>query len=327
MHSQTGADVVSKRSDRLTMRVAEWVFEQSKARLARHRDAGMAMRLFGIDGDPDVAYRSSSVHSLFRDSVHPDNLDPLLVLTGPDLRRAADPQEADVALEVLQELAAAVGQSQVRFGSPTSDGGTRVLFGYGNEGDDNRLIRTAEPIELPFYWELEDVGDHLAYRYVRGKGKVGRPLWRIVERRGNVPYTPELSHGDQLLKTDYLLVTRVRNYLGGDWQSGNFIVSFAGAHGTGTRAVELLAFDRKALAAAYNDLRRLAKRAGLRTGVPECFQLLFEVKIENDPEIGSRGTKLQLVGSELIPNDEEQWKYASRCVAPALAEWQSVRLP
>ncbi len=316
----TGADVATRQADKLSLRVVDWVVAEAKTRLLRRRDATAAKRLLQIDQDPEVAYRSASVHSLFRDGVHPDNFDPLVAFVGDDLSRARDPADLRVDLEVLEQLSVPLGQSQVRFGSPTSDGGTRVLFGYGGEGESNRLIRKVEPFEMPFRWELEDVGERLAYRYVRGKGKVGRPLWRIVGGKDNTPYAPE-PREDGLLKTDYLLVTRVPNYLGDGRLAGKFIVNFGGAHGTGTRAVELLVGNRKELARAHNSLRDLARRARLQSELPRCFQLLFEIGgIEHDPQLGSRGTEIRLLGSGLIEDNDNQWKDAARLIRPALEE-------
>jgi hypothetical protein len=316
----TGADVASNQATTLSLRVADWLLREAKGRVMRRLDAGAAKQILGIDGDPEIAYRSASVHSLYHDAVHPDNLDPLMALVGGDLMRGVDPDDATTNLEVLQELEVPIGQSQVRFGSPTSDGGARVLFGYGKEGESNRLIRTVEPIELPFYWELEDVGDDLAFRFVRGKGKVGRPLWRIVESPSKHSHIPEIS-SEGMLKTDYLLVTRVRNYFSEGWLAGKFVTSFGGAHGTGTRAVELLAGDRRELAKVRVTLKDLAKQAGLQSEVPPCFQLLFEVEIDNDEKRGSRGRRIRLVGQALIDNSDEHWKRAAECIAPARAEW------
>jgi hypothetical protein len=316
----TGADVASSQATTLTLRVADWFLREARSRVTRRLDAHAAKQILGIDGDPEIAYRSASVHSLYHDAVHPDNLDPLIALVGSDLLRGDDPNDATANLEVVQELEVPIGQSQVRFGSPTSDGGTRILFGYGEEGENNRLIRTTEPLELPFYWELEDVGDDLAFRFVRGKGKVGRPLWRIVESRTAHSHIPEID-SEKMLKTDYLLVTRVRNYLSEGWLAGKFVTSFGGAHGTGTRAAELLAADRRELAKVRVALRELAKQAGLQQEAPPCFQLLFEVDIDNDEKRGSRGRKIRLVAQALIDNSDEHWKSAANCIAPARNEW------
>lgn len=312
------------------MRVADWLMQQVKDEFRRSRDAAAAKEILGIRGTPDIAYRSASVHSQYRQGVHPDNLDPLLSFVGDDIRRAFDPADGSFSLEVKDQLAVPIGQSQVRFGSPTSDGGTRVLFGYGDEGEQNRLRRKSTPLHLPFYWELDDVGDDLVYRYIQGKGKVGRPLWRIVERRDEGgkkhPHIPEVGL-DGMLRTDFLLVTRVRNYLGDNWQGGSFVVSFGGAHGTGTRAVQLLVRDQEELARVYRALKRLARREGLSSDVPPCFQLLFAVEVKNDPKLGSFGRRIRLVGEALIENDEEQWKQAARLVRPALEDWQRAPKP
>jgi hypothetical protein len=88
----------------------------------------------------------------------------------------------------------------------------------------------------------------------------------------------------------------------------------------------LLVGNQRELARAYNSLRDLAKRAGLQTELPQCFQLLFEIgEIKHDPEVGSHGTEIRLLSSALIEDDDSQWKDAARLIRPALDEWQAGR--
>lgn len=131
-----------------------------------------------------------------------------------------------------------------------------------------------------------------------------RPNWRIAGPSGL--YVPRVDE-DGLLQEDYLLVTRARNYLStGSIDAGHYIVSFGGAHGTGTRALSILYRDRTIL-------RKLSDQLRAR---PASFQFLLRVgDIAHDPVNGSHARSLELVGDAMIlPDSDSIWRTAQESV-------------
>jgi len=149
---------------------------------------------------------------------------------------------------------------------------------------------------------------------VPGKGIVERPNWRIegsAGRSGGIPQTD--SQG--MLQTDYLLITRIRNFVSDAARdSGQFILSIGGAHGTATRAIACLLRDKSTLGA-------IAEGVG---GNAQNFQLLLLVSgLRHSPRSGTVGTKVQLVGApELLGDTAERWRHARQTFLRNLADWE-----
>jgi hypothetical protein len=243
---------------------------------------------------------------------HPDNANAVAIASSYDAHEAdrrKELVEADI-VEVSEE------QSMVLLGSPTAEGFSRVLFGYSRAGPEDSLRQTEAPLDLPFRWELDAAQiDAKAYRYVRDRGLVSRPNWRVVDQRTGHLYIPETRNEDHLLVTDYLLVTRLRNFATqAALDSGHYVVSFGGTHGTGTRAIDLVLSDRSVLRKVSQALR------GKRDVV--AYQLLFAVgNMLHDPDRGTRARKIDLVDAVLLDDSEERWRTAQSVIRPRLAEW------
>jgi hypothetical protein len=289
-----------------------WRHMQLREREAEATRAARA--LLGIGSPGEVAYRHSSTHSDFTPGkFHPDNTDALSAAADLDIVRAG----RDGRLRLLDRSGVVdVEKSMVLIGSPVAEALSRDLFGYQPaEGLDNGLRLTQSPVDLPFRWQLDPEGidpGATATRFVRGHGPAARPNWRIVSERDGRLFIPAVDN-DGWLRTDYLLVTRLRNFITrAAWQRGSFVVSFGGAHGTGTRAVDLLLRDEQLL-------RQIAERLGES---PVAYQLLLEVgQMTHHPKEGTRAHAIRLVAAERIEDNEERWEEANRVAFPGFKGW------
>jgi hypothetical protein len=284
-------------------------------------DVEEAKKLLGLADPKGEAYRSDAVHPLYKlGQIHPDNLAALSVAGSDALIRKPAVQDN------LETDAAA--RSLLLFGSPTSEGLSRIAFDYDRIPGVEGLTRRGGVIDLPYVWELDPnrLGPGRVGRQVPGKGIVERPAWQINDLRGSggrQPLRPEADAAG-MISEDYLLVTRMRNFLSEEALGlGRFLVSFGGAHGTGTRAVELLLRDRKLLANVLECLReKQVQTTGRVGGVPKAYQLLFRVsKIKHGPK-GSIPHALELVDAAILPDRDQVWDLAHRLVLPRLEQWR-----
>src|SRR5215208_99809 len=89
-----------------------------------------ARELLGLDPAPSssAGYRSESVHSLYpeRGKIHPDNEDSLIYVARPHLERARELRQ----LTSEEDLSVALSSDMLLFGSPASEGLSRVVFCY-----------------------------------------------------------------------------------------------------------------------------------------------------------------------------------------------------
>jgi hypothetical protein len=276
----------------------------------RNADVREAKRALGLADPRGEAYRCDAVHPLFTPGeLHPDNRAALLAagsdLLGPDLIR-----RDELAID-------ATDSSLLLFGSPTSEGLSRAVFGYSEIADREGLSLESPQFDLAYAWELdpEQLGDGRVGRFVPGKGLVERPPWRINNLRGGDvrQFTPQ-ADSEGLICNDYLLITRIPNFLSADAESrGQFIVSFGGAHGTGTRAVDLLFQDRNLMSRVIEELkRRYAAENGLVGGIPSAYQLLFGVSGIKHGRAGSIPKALELIDVVILPDHAETWASARR---------------
>jgi hypothetical protein len=237
--------------------------------------------------------------------LHPDNLHGLAAASGNDYKKA----EAAGLLAEADSVSAELEHNLVLIGSPTAEGLSRIIFGYRQDGEDtDSLAAENSPIDLPYRWVISKarVDERaVARRFVAGRGLVKRPNWRITGP--DRIYVPRVDDNG-MLEEDYLLVTKVRNYLStGAVDAGHYIISFGGAHGTGTRALELL-YRNKLI------LRNVAQQ--LRTK-PAAFQILLRVgNIAHDPVNGSRARDVELVGNAMIlPDTDPVWRSAVQSIS------------
>ena len=288
-----------------TVKLATSAANFFSTRSRSEQQASAALALLGLRAEGSRSYRHDSVHSLFDGdrSLHPDNLSALATLAGYDYAAAM----SQGTLVVEEAPSGDADGNIVLIGSPMSEWLSRAVLGYLPDGHGvDSLGLLAPPIDLPWTWALSasDYGSRdVARRYVAGKGLSERPNWRLQGR--SQLYVPQIRNG--LLDDDFLLVTKMRNYVGpGGWRTGHFITSIGGAHGTGTRAVELLVRD-DAL------LRELGSQL---VGLGVCYQALFHVTdIRHDERRGSRARSIQLVGVEKISDDEFAWDTAAAIVS------------
>jgi hypothetical protein len=291
--------------------------EYARRRVAATREAKQALGLHAPEAE---AYRSDAVHPLFTGgAIHPDNRVALHAV-GSDALIGEPTVREDLRVDPFD-------RSLLLFGSPISEGLSRIVFGYEEVAGVEGLICRDPPLDLAYTWDLDPAHteDGRVGRYVPGRGVVKRPLWRIKDLRNPQAdhLTPE-PDAEGLLSNDFLLVTRVRNFLAPEGvRGGQFLVSFGGAHGTGTRAVELLLADRQLLDHVLEALKQeYFKHTKRRAGLPKAYQLLFEVpRIDHTPA-GSVPRALELVGATVLPDADADWERAHRLVAPRLQMWR-----
>jgi hypothetical protein len=285
----------------VSTRAAHWL----RARARFQDQANVARELLGLQQSELIAYRHDSKHILYSDTedLHPDNLYGLAAASG---NAYVDAQRTG-RLCVEDEILTHASHDLALIGSPTAEGLSRLLFGYSPDGDPDSLALDQVPLDLPFRWVISrnEVADSaVARRFVAGRGLVERPNWRISGP--DRIYVPRVDE-DGLLLDDYLLVTKVRNYLSRSAiDEGHFILSFGGSHGTGTRALELLFKDRKILTDIADRLRQR----------PPAFQMLFRVSdIKHDHSAGSHGRSIELVDDAIIlPDRDSIWRTATEIV-------------
>jgi hypothetical protein len=297
------------------LRTAKEKFDANRQRRTEVREA---KRMLGLADPAAEAYRSDAIHPLFTPGeLHPDN-EAALLSVGADLLDQAAVERDSLAVDATES-------SLLLFGSPISDGLSRLVFGYSQLPDGEGLSLDQPQFELRYVWDLnpEQVGEGAVRRFVYGKGWVERPPWQIRDLRENIsPRLVPETDADGLLREDYLLVTRIPNFLSSEAElKGQFLVSFGGAHGTGTRAVSLLFTNRKLMARVAQELRQRTATSTHRIGgIPRAYQLLFRVSnIKHGPN-GSIPGGLELVDAVILPDDAGAWKSARRHVAPRLNE-------
>lgn len=286
-----------------------WISRTQESR-ASARDA---KRLLGFQQSDSTIYRSDNVHPLYRQpaNIHPDNRRALLAAVGEEYLLA----ESLGTVELQTRVGAQLDDNLVLIGSPTSEGISRLVFGYTSAPDvEDSLILDTAPVDLPYRMilDLEHVPrTALAHRYVENIGMTTRPNWRIESDAGT--FIPELNDG--WLRTDYLLITRLRNFLTPDgFARGHTVVSIAGTHGVGTRALSLLLND-----------NTLLREIGSVTRERDCpsFQALFRISdISHDKRTGSHGRKIQLIAApSIIADNPERWRTAQSIVRSPAKAW------
>lgn len=291
---------------------APWVASRVRKAVSDYKLAQQAKTLLGMRRGEGIAYRHDSVHTLLSPSaIHPDNRDAVRFAAGSDIARAKRLDK----LTIDDDITVALQQNIVLLGSPASEGLSRILFGYQSAAD-NRLILHGRPIELPFVWQLdqEKVCGAKATRYVRDIGLITRPNWHIVGQNRQ-QFIPEVDENG-LLASDYLLITRIRNYLTpAACDMGRFIVSIGGAHGTATRAIGLLLRNRDCLT-------QVAQRIGVDA---HSFQLIFRVdQMVHDPAKGTYAKRITLVDAVSLPDNAQIWSTAHSAIKNELLQLRSI---
>ncbi|MFC9925403.1 hypothetical protein [Streptomyces sp. NPDC127190] len=264
----------------------------------------------------ETDFRQQSAHPLFPtgDAIHPDNAAALNAVLSGERRRKR---------KVVDQLWGNVGDSLVLLGSPTSEGLSRLVFGYQETPDrPDYLRKTGLASALPFSWNLDGTQIKArAKRWVQGLSEpTARPNWSIQGEKNHRWY-PDLR-GDDFLKTDYLLITKIPNILvDEDRGSGHFIVSIGGAHGTGTRSIERVLSNKSVLRKIVSDLRIDPDDSA---SWPNAYQVLLRAgKIEHDPWLGSSSRDVEYVDSRRISESSDWWNSWRRSLAPEMAKLES----
>jgi hypothetical protein len=271
----------------------------------------------------DTGYRHRSLHPSFSDAViHPDNLLGLLPLLQEDFLLATKRRRLREVSAHL-DVTSSISNSLLLVGGPAGEGVTRIVFGYkeGEERESGRsLFCNGLGLALPYHWNLDQ--DHItavARRFVSGATEpVARPNWGLIGPHGRRLY-PTLDN-DDFLKTDYLLLTKLPNFLADESRgSESYIVSFGGTHGPGQIATKLLLSSRATIKRLVSELKIDTENVG---SWPEAYQAVFRIgDIDHRPRRGSVGTTIKLVDTLQVVESRDWWRSWGNRVEQRLKNW------
>jgi hypothetical protein len=301
---------VSSAGVKMIPAVARWYMDRRR----RNQDATYAKGLLGIDDSSLFSYRVAMDHPLQQHGTpHVDDLSAFADIASPSIAHAFPRGWIDY----VEDIEADLNEGLVLIGSPEAEALTRLLFGYRKLPERLGVEYRGDVIDLPYRWQ-EDTRYISAQcqRFVRGKGLVSRPNWPIIDNSGAEPKSlyPAVTN-DGFLNSDFLLITRVPNFLTSQaQQSGRFIVSIAGVHGVGTRAVGLVLRNPKVLA-------EIAAQIGQNA---EAFQVLLEARsIFHDPVRGSFAKSIAIRSVRCFARSDSEWSHARRRVQEMYTDWAS----
>lgn len=283
-----------------------------RERRAASRAASAARDLIGIRRADLYSYRVAMNHPLHaRGEPHPDDRAGFCSVADADVARAI----ARGRLDEVDEVSVRLDDGLVLIGSPEAEAVTRLVFGYVQYASGQGMRYVGDTIDLPYRWQ-EDPGEVRAdcARYVPGRGLVVRPNWPIIAQVDRHPRTMfPTTRNDGLLENDFLLITKVPNFLTVEaLHSGRSIISIAGSHGTGTRAIDLVLRSRPMLTEISARLRPDAR----------AFQLLVQATgIEHDPRRGSVAKAVRLIDIQQFDRTDSEWAAATRVVGTRRGAW------
>ena len=216
---------------------------------------------------------------------------------------------------LVDDIVMGLGDGLVLIGSPEAEAVTSLAFGYERRSDGRGMRYLGSTIDLPYRWEEnEEVVHARCSRMVPGRGRVERPNWPIVDQAGirSKMLYPTIRN-DGMIYTDLLLITKVPNFLTVEsYQCNRSIISVAGTHGTGTRAVGRLLKDDQAL-------RRIATGLAGRTS---SFQVLVEAgNISHTARRGSVAGSIVVRDVRTFDLPESGWRDATNHVQGRLHSW------
>jgi hypothetical protein len=186
----------------------------------------------------------------------------------------------------------------------------------GTRPNEPGLEHIGETVALPYRWHEDPRSvTTTCGRFVPGAGLVERPNWPLIHALDNgsqASFFPLVDRSG-LLQSDWLVVTVVPNFLSAaGLASGRTIISVAGVHGTGTRAIANVLRDKKLLVEIDDRLRAR----------PRHFQLVFEItKLRHDARRGSRPTEVRLHAAVSLEQPDEVWRNANELVASRFTSW------
>ena len=230
------------------LRLEHLVIELEKLRMASGPSFRQAQEILGLDL-PDTYFRAGGEHPVWdqhkqalflndQTGPHPDNLAALQGVLGEEFLLNAKVQPPN-------QLYTKPNGNIVVLGSPASELLSRIHLGFSGSTYDQFLHRT-DLLPLPFrtnqnVHEVRGRATRIFRNYRTGEVVTSnRPNWTIDTGDPSHRYIPEVESADKpYLKTDFLLITRLRNCLTDD-KGGSYFTSIGGAHGVGTKAIQLL---------------------------------------------------------------------------------------
>lgn len=289
--------------------VAEWLRNKLRIR----EEITYSKELLGVDQNQKFNYRVSMDHPLLQQGIpHVDDLSAFADIAGPSIDHA----RAAGWIEYPEDIEADLNAGMVLIGSPEAEALTRLVFGYRKLPGSAGVEHLGDVVDLPFCWrEDARLVEAQCSRFVPGRGLVTRPNWPIVDNTGARAKLlwPTLSN-DGYLTSDFLLITRVPNFLTIEaQQSGRSIVSVAGTHGVGTRAVGVLLRDRTVL-------REIARKVPPGT---EAFQILVEACSIVHNTRGSIARRVIVRDIRCFSRPDEDWSRARGIVHKRYTDWAS----
>jgi hypothetical protein len=279
--------------------------------MARRREREEALRLLRVDYREQYDFVIPRAHPLLELSgYHPDDLVAFRAVADPALAYCA---EHDL-LEVVDSLETHLERNLVVIGSPEAEPLARLAFGYRRIRDSPGFEYTGDTIDLPFRWHEDPRDLHgSCQRMVPGHGWVTRPNWPLISSKDTAErrLVPRVDNEGRL-STDWLLISVMPNFFTRKaLDEGKTIVSVAGTHGTGTRALKVLLGDMTAL-------RHVTEAVGKGT---RAFQLVAEVGDIVHGSSGSQGRCVRVQDVVKLPDSDEVWHHARMAVARRFSDW------
>lgn len=286
------------------------------AAVARKRDeltrANAFREALGVAQAEIYNYRLATNHPLYPvGTPHPDDLEAFAAILGTD----AKCWDQAVQWAAEGENTGQLSEGFVLIGSPEAEAITRLVFGYESRGAGRGMRHIGVGIPFPFRWEEDDSLVKASYKkYVPERGLVERRNWPVLDQRGDSIRSifPRLDNKG-MLTSDLLLISKIPNFLTVDsFQSGRSIVSVAGTHGVGTRAIELLLRNRKLMAQIESDIGRSQ----------QYFQVLLEVgNVKHDKKNGSRARRIDVRAVAPLDLPDRLWSSARREAEIRMPKW------
>lgn len=253
-----------------------------RVRRTRSANADRFLKILNLGPDTARAFRISATHPIHDSSPYVGaDLFALEAISDPAIVAAELDDfglwDDDVRTDLENDI--------VLIGSPESEPLTRLVFGYEELPNAAGTAYLGGTIPLVYGWEEELSRCEVLCVHNRAVGHVAiRPNWPLVVRQPELKYEwPHLGKGNYL-EEDFLIITKIPNFLSDRaLQSGYSMVSIAGLHGVGTRAIGTL-LDTKNASVLQDVLERL--EVALRSS--PWFQVVIKVtSIDHQDQRGS----------------------------------------
>lgn len=198
-------------------------------------------------------YIPGTSHRIYKGMIHPDDKFAVKSLEKIGIDGINN-------LELFPELILTpnIDGNLVTLGSPSTNALTAITFQYRyhNLGVNYGFIRERETqFELPFEYFMDGkylIDNGAIYkRKINDELEIG-PNWGIKNNSTNNLILPKVNNAG-FIKTDYLLITVLPNiYEKKELDTNSKIIILGGAHGTGTKAIDLLFRNKNVLTQLIN---------------------------------------------------------------------------